>query len=189
MKLALPDFILQFFGDSYLHKYPFWFIYKPHLHRVKGYEIRQILNEVQSGDILLTRHAGYLSSIFGPGYWGHAGIYVGENIMVEATGKGVKTIDILDFCRADGLTLLRTKLSYTQQEAAARKATSLAQMGLEYDYEFESGDNEYYCTELVDYSYDNLFNSDYVAKYGHFVIEPDAMYKSNKVDQILTFKH
>lgn len=55
MRLQLPEFLLQFVGDTYLHKYPLFTVYKPSHHRVKGYEIRQIINTIKPGDILLRR--------------------------------------------------------------------------------------------------------------------------------------
>jgi len=46
--------------------------------------------DIQPGDILLTRSGGQLSFLlsFVNDFWSHAGIYVGNNTVIEANGKG-----------------------------------------------------------------------------------------------------
>jgi uncharacterized protein YycO len=181
MKLKLPKFILEFSGHAYFHKYPMFFVYKPNIHKVRGRAVREILNVVEPGDILLRRFDGYLNSLC-TGFWGHAGIYVGNNNMVHSVSAGCIKEDILNFCRADAVCILRL---YAPGEQATTKALLMSQMNTPYDYEFSSTNESYYCTELVDMVHDHVFKDDYTVVAGNTLLTPDSVYSSKKVRLIL----
>ena len=107
MRLVLPSWLLNFVSHIHLSPRPLWISYHPELHKLKGHEIRRILGVLKKGDIMLRRWDGYLNTYLTPGFWGHAGLYVGDEKAIHALGQGVVKEDILDFCRADSLAVVR----------------------------------------------------------------------------------
>ena len=186
MRLKLPKFILEFSGHLYLHKYPMFIVYRPDIHRVRGEDVRKILILLQPGDILLRRFDQYLNTIFDGSFWAHAGLYVGDNQVVHSVSEGCVEEDILNFCRCDAVAILRRKDGVTSQVS---KALMLAKMHIPYDYDFNSANDDYYCTELVDVVNDHLFKDDYEMIGGNNILTPDGMFKSDKVDVILTINY
>ena len=76
MKLKLPKFLLEMSGHVYFHKYPMFLVYRPDIHRVRGKDVRKVLEAIMSGDMILRRFDQYLNTICTPGFWGHASQYV-----------------------------------------------------------------------------------------------------------------
>ena len=192
MRLIVPKFLLQFMADLHISKRPLWFSYKPEHHKVNGNEVRTVLDQVQPGDILLNRHNGYLSTILTPGQWAHAALYIGNNKIIHSIGSGVQEDDILHFCRCDSIAILRVIKSIKTNrfiELTINKAINLKRVKTKYDFEFEQGNDKYYCTELVDVCMNNLFKNDYKKVFGRIALKPDAMFKSKKIDKILVFQH
>ncbi len=186
--MKLPKFLIQFTGNFYLHKFPFFGTYKPSHHKVKGHEVRKVLDCIEPGDILLRRFDGYLNTIFTPGFWGHAGLYVGNNKITHAISKGVIEEDILDFCRTDSVCVLRLK-NITKMSTNDYIKKAFKFIGISYDYGFSSENKKLYCTEYVDVVYDNIFKQDYKVVVGNNVLIPDGIFDSNKVEKILVIKH
>jgi len=160
-----------------------FFVYKPDIHRVKGEDVRKILEVIQPGDIMLRRFDQYVNTLCTPGFWAHAGLYVGDNQVVHSVSEGCKKEDVLNFCRADAVAILRRKDGVTSQ---ITKAIMLAGMHIPYDYDFNSANDDYYCTEAVDVMNDHLFKDDYQMVKGNLILMPDGMFKSSKVDVVLT---
>ena len=129
---ALQTTFLKIIGDIKYHPWPLFFIYDPKGFQVKGYEVREVINTVRPGDILLRGYDKYLSDLFIPGYFSHAALYLGEvrdnaldhidqvftedqlqhfgtgeQMVVHAMAQGVFMEDIIDFCRCDRLIILR----------------------------------------------------------------------------------
>jgi len=190
MKLVLPKFLIKLTGNIYLSSNPFWISYKPTHHKVKGYEIREILKNIEIGDILLRRYDGYLNTYFTPGFWGHAALYVGLDKIIHAIGEGVVQEDILDFCRCDSVCVLRPDVNNELKNNAIEKAIIMKTDHIQYDYKFKSDDDtQVYCTELVDSCYKRLFKNDYTIIAGNSVLIPDSIYKSKECNLIIEFKH
>ena len=166
LKLKLPRWLIEATGHLYLHKYPMFMVYRPDIHRVRGGDVRKILDVVEPGDILLRRFDQYINTIFTPGFWGHAGVYIGANLMVHSMSQGCIAEDILNFCRADAVSVLAPKRIGPQ---VISRAKLLAQINAPYDYEFSSTNDAYYCTEAVDFIHDHTFIADYVMKAGNSV--------------------
>lgn len=185
--MKLPRFVIKFIGDSFLHNHFPFYIYKPSLHKVKGSEVRKVLNEVREGDILFRRFDGYISSIFIPGFWTHVGLYLGNNRIAHAIGEGVVEEDILDFCRTDHLALVRPSVDIDQTIKAKKLAIANINNHTQYDYEFKSGNNKVYCTEFVNNCYSGLYDSCFVEQYGNRVLIPDNMYYNRKVAPYVSF--
>ena len=185
MKVVLPKSVLNFVAKVHLSRRPLWITYNPILHKLKGHEIRRILDVLQKGDILLRRWDGYLNTILTPGFWAHAGLYAGGDQAIHALGDGVIKEDILNFCRADSLAVMRVKGG--DPDAAIRRAHEV--LGKPYDYEFEGNDDQYYCTELCDVCYGALFADDYTTVAGNSVLTPDGLRNSPKLDLVLETRH
>jgi uncharacterized protein YycO len=190
MKLQVPVFLIKLMGDIYLHKFPMWCVYKPSHHKVKGFEVRKIIKALKTGDIILRRYNGYLNTLFTPGFWGHAGLYAGNDKVIHAVGKGVIMEDILDFCRTDSVAVLRIK---NMKNPMLKKALSTARIFLkehvQYDYRFRDENGKVYCTEMVNECYNHLFNKDYSNYFGNKILSPDGLFNSQKVKQIISIKH
>jgi uncharacterized protein YycO len=128
-------------------------------YKLKGTHIRQILNHLKPGDILLRKYDHYLGSIVIPGFWSHAAIYVGNNEVVHMMGHGIVTEDILTFTRADHMCILR-HVHPGVADAAAARAREFAQKKVEYDYNFDEKEaNKMYCTEFANVCYDGVVNA------------------------------
>jgi hypothetical protein len=130
-------------------------------YKLKGYHIRSILTLVEPGDILLRKYDHYLGSRLIPGFWSHASIYVGDEVVVHMLGHGITVEDILTFTRADHMLILRHENRDVALKAVAR-AIELSRRPhpIEYDYNFDETDiSKFYCTEFVNVCYDNIVNS------------------------------
>ncbi|HEY4784512.1 MAG TPA: hypothetical protein VIH57_00620, partial [Bacteroidales bacterium] len=69
---------LNFFGDIKVFKFPMFIVYDPGSYRVKGEDVRQVINLIKPGDILVRGYINYLDGYFIPGFFSHAGLYLGE---------------------------------------------------------------------------------------------------------------
>ena len=122
--------IIKIFGDIKFFPAPFFFVYDPGSYRVRGYEVRQVLEQIRPGDILLRGYNKYLNGYFIPGNFSHAGLYLGQvepcdkpdgelpenfeqhfrpgrQMVVHSMAHGVFMEDVIDFCRCDKLLILR----------------------------------------------------------------------------------
>lgn len=138
LKILRP--FLKFIGRIYIS------FHKP---QMNGEKYVKIVETLQIGDILLSKSKGEISNYLIRSEFTHAAIYVGEWMIVEATGKGVVPDFITNFCfKKDDILILR----FNKSCFMARAVEWLHEMSskhLEYDMEFESGDQEYYCFELA----------------------------------------
>lgn len=129
MSKRLYNGFLKIFGDIKVFKWPMFLVYDPGSYQVKGQDIREVLNIVQPGDILLRGYNNYLDGYFIPGYFSHVGFYLGhvkeqdsdkvvipegkelfragEQMVVHAMAEGVFIEDVLDFCSADRMLIVR----------------------------------------------------------------------------------
>jgi len=182
MRLKVPRWMIEFTSHTMLHNRPPWFVYRPDIHKVRGSYVRQVLKVVSEGDILLRRFDGYLNTIFTPGFYGHAGIYVGNDQVVHSIGTGAKAEDILNFCRADALCVLEVKnFPQDQIEGVVDRALDIANKNVPYDFDFSGANKTYYCTELVDVAYGGIFYEDHIVKFGQLVLMPDGIRYSKRV--------
>jgi hypothetical protein len=123
------DKFLTFFGDIKVFSFPMFVVYDPGSYRVKGEDIRKLIATVKPGDILVRGFKNYLDGYFIPGYFSHAGVYLGpvqekdlelvsrpegkklfrtgEQMVVHALAEGVLMEDLIQFCRCDYMAVLR----------------------------------------------------------------------------------
>jgi len=125
------------FGERFLNlasqikvsKWPLFVTYHPHSFALKGKHTREIMRVVQPGDILVRTFNHYLSNIFLPGAFKQVGFYLGQvtdnhlrkiakiehtapfttgpQVVIHAMQGDVILEDLMDFCRCDGLAVLR----------------------------------------------------------------------------------
>jgi len=186
--IKVPEWMSKFSAKMHFHKFPLWFVYNPHLHRVKGHEIRQVLDILEPADILFRTWKGYLDTAFIPGYWSHAGMYIGENKIIHAQGTGIIKEDILDFCRADGIAVKRIINLYPSLEYFMIKEAERL-VGTEYDYDFTLDNNKYYCSEFIDHCCQGYFKKCYEVIGGRKIITPEGLYSSNLLTDIIEFRY
>jgi len=186
--MKVPRSIIEFIGRMKIHRHPPWFIYRPNEHKVRGSSVFEVMKTVQFGDPILRRFDGYLSTIIpeylskGGGFWSHAGMYVGMNCVVHFLGNGCKKETIIDFCRADAISVLQI-LDDSEEFRAERvcRADEAAAKNIGYDFGFQSGNRLFYCSEGVDMFCDGIFAADYEIIRGNRIITPTGMFRSNKV--------
>jgi hypothetical protein len=117
-------------------------------YKMRGPDVRYIMNVVRKGDVLLRSYDHYLGAKLTPGFYSHAAIYVGAGEVVHMLGEGITVEDILTFCRCDHVAVLRCD-DESMVDVALVQALTWLNRGVKYDYEFESDDDEFYCTEFV----------------------------------------
>jgi len=141
---------LKIFGDIKVFPWPMFILYHPEGYGVKGEDVRKIIKLTKPGDILVRGYKRYLDGYFIPGFFSHAGIAVQEGMVIHSIAEGVFKEDLINFCRCDFMAVLRFqkgKVTEGDKYQACVKAEKM--IGSSYDFEFESGDKEYYCTEMV----------------------------------------
>lgn len=116
-----------------------------------GYkEIGKLMSALKEGDVLLTFSKGEFTNWLIPGEYKHAAIYVGDGIIVEAVGSGVRDVHLEDFCASkDKIMVLRALFS--SPLTAAVRAERL--VGRPYDYQFEPSEKAFYCAEIITYAF------------------------------------
>jgi hypothetical protein len=72
------DAFIRFFGDLKFFEFPPVIVWDPGGYRVKGRDAREVTELVQPGDVLVRGYRGYVDGWFIPGYFSHAGLYLGE---------------------------------------------------------------------------------------------------------------
>jgi hypothetical protein len=121
--------LLTIFGDLKVYRFPMFFLYDPGGYRVRGEDAREVIDVVKPGDILLRGYDSYLDGYFIPGYFSHAGLYIGPvtdndidlverpccrgvfrtgaQMVIHSMAEGVFMEDLLNFCRCDYMAILR----------------------------------------------------------------------------------
>lgn len=117
-------------------------------YKIKGPHVRQILNVLKPGDVLLRRYDHYVGTMLTPGYWGHAAQCTDEDKVIHMLGDGIEEEDILTFLRADHIAVLRCKDELLIPDAIKR-AKDLFDDDVDYDYAFESDNTTFYCSEMI----------------------------------------
>lgn len=190
MRLEVPKTLLKLMGNIYIHNKPLFFILSPHIHRLKGRMIRQMLSELNVLDIIFTRNEGYVTSRLIPGFWKHVGIYVGGNTVIHSIASGVHAFDILDFLRVDSASVVRVPREYwpDREEHLVERAWQTVQDAVKYDWDFDDGNGKVYCSEFVaERVFHPVFENDYIEEYGHRVIPPMNIYESEKIVPVIEF--
>ena len=167
---------IRFFGDLKVFRFPMFIIYDPGSYKVKGEDIRQVINIIRPGDIIVRGYVNYLDGYVIPGFFSHAGLYLGEvpetagnvlnpsqlknfksgvQMVIHSMAEGVFMEDIINFCRCDYMAILRRNADKESEDSkkiifARVFETAIRNLGKEYDFKFDFSDfNKLSCTELV----------------------------------------
>lgn len=134
---------------------PFWFTFNASGYNLKGKDYRALIEIIKPGDIVIRRFEGYVDKWFIPGFWNHAGVYIGEDFQViHAMSEGVIKEDILNFMRTDHMLVLRPPNGDFVKKGIERAKSII---GKPYDFGFDFKDcNRFSCTELVAYCYPGI---------------------------------
>ncbi len=122
--------ILPVFGNIKVFKWPFFMLYRPTTFAIKGKHTREVLHQIKPGDLLVRSFNHYLDGYTMPGStFNHVGFYLsevgeahlsklaniqnpsqfntGKQMVIYAVGNKIFLEDLLDFCRCDGLAIMR----------------------------------------------------------------------------------
>ena len=138
----------------------------------------QLLSVLQPYDILLSKSPGHLSGKVIPGYFGHASIWLGNEIpkkrrflqglknsnslhyklhqkgMAEALRNGVQVSNLQEYADGEVFVVLRPRSLSSDQKKRVVDNT-MKQMGKRYDFNFDiESPDMVNCTELVFLAYD-----------------------------------
>ena len=167
---------ITFFGDLKVFKFPMFIVYDPGSYLVKGEDIRQVINIIKPGDIFVRGYINYLDGYCIPGFFSHAGMYLGEvkesdrakvkegaeanfrtgeQMVIHSMAEGVFMEDVINFCRCDYMAILRRNTAIESPEAKNTTFddvmhNALQNLGKNYDFKFDFADfTKLSCTELV----------------------------------------
>ncbi len=126
---SVPGKWLGVLSDIKVFKWPLFIVYRPRSFAIKGCDTREILKLVKPGDILVRSFNNYLNNYFMPGTFKHLGFYLsevteqhlkqfahitpptdfktGKQMVIYAIGDKIFLEDLIDFCRCDGLAVMR----------------------------------------------------------------------------------
>lgn len=140
--------------------------------------IVKLMPRLHKWDIVCQKSPKRLTDKFIPGYFGHAGIYLGDSIFIEAIQNGVVCSSPEKFLEGDAFIVIRPEIN---EEGQAIRMENLfkIQLGKKYDYNFnvESPDR-LICTELIYLVFDQIdWKTTKVA--GRFTILPDDLVKTS----------
>ncbi|MDY6994343.1 MAG: hypothetical protein SVR94_17295 [Pseudomonadota bacterium] len=121
--------LFMLFSHIKVSKRPLFLAYKPQQFALKGIHTREIMQRVKPGDILVRAYNDYLDNYFLPGTFNHVGFYLGtvteahlkqiaqlsqpnlyqtgEQMVIHALGQQLYLDNLIDFCRCDGLAIMR----------------------------------------------------------------------------------
>ena len=137
---------------------PFWFTINASGYKLNGTHYREVIKLLNPGDILLRRFEGYIDKWLIPGWWNHAGIYIGgeSEEVVHAISDGVKREDVLNFMRTDHMIVLRKKSTNSKyRDKVVERALSIVGKPYDFDFDFDKA-NRFSCTELAAYCHSDI---------------------------------
>jgi hypothetical protein len=149
-------------------------VYKAYLKPRPEKNFNYLIPHLKKWDIVCMKSPNRLTDLFIPGYFGHVGIYLGNNIFAESTQEGVIYSNSTNFAEGNIFVIIRPKTITNKQNKRMLQIVK-AQIGKNYDFNFnvESPDM-IFCTELIYLVYEQiLWKTKRIA--GHFTISPDQL--------------
>lgn len=146
----LKSKVVAWFGDIKVYPYPMFIMFGHSAYKMKGPDVRSLMESVKPGDILLRRFDHYLSGLMIPGYWTHSALYVGGNEVIHMLGEGITKEDILTFSRCDNVCILRkvSDSGLTANEAVTA-SFKYYDSNVQYDFDFKDSPEKFYCSEFT----------------------------------------
>lgn len=114
-------------------------------------EFSEITSIIRPFDVLLTRTGGEFSNWINPsGAYCHGALMLNNGNIIESTGKGIWQDRLDNFCyKKDKIMIVRPKFNVSSVAGIRITQFCYSAIGDNYDYQFEAGDKEFYCFELV----------------------------------------
>lgn len=88
-KKSWYEYFLTWFGDIKFFKFPLFLVYDPSSYKVRGEEVREVIDLIQPGDVVLRAYDNYIDGLFIPGSFSHVGFYYGKSEEAERSSAGV----------------------------------------------------------------------------------------------------
>jgi Permuted papain-like amidase enzyme, YaeF/YiiX, C92 family len=111
------------------------------------------LEELESGDIILTLDQAKLGAKLTPGQVSHAALCITANArtadVAEMTSSGFAIVQWFDICHHSDRVIIVRCLDWDREYLVKVIGKCLSFMHTEYDYQFEADDDELYCSELI----------------------------------------
>lgn len=182
-------FFLTILGDIKIFRGALFIVYHPAGYKIKGWHTRKIMNAVMPGDVVMRSYVNYLDGYLipvGESKCSHSGLYIGDGKIVHSIAEGSTLDDIIDFCRADRIIVLRPS---SGQEWALEHAKKCINDNIEYDFEFKPDSGKYYCHEFTASCYPHLNIKSLSRRILGFINSPeaylaDSFYTSNEFTKI-----
>ena len=150
--------LIEIISGIEVYKYPLFVVYNPHKFLVNGNDYAKFASELKPGDIVLRMYKHKLTQGIIPGFYSHAGLYIGDNTIIHSIKDGVVKTTVYDFSKCDGLAIIRPKATDENIAEAIRYANE--QVGKAYDYFFDFDNEETYsCTELIYWAYKDVIST------------------------------
>ena len=145
---------------------------------------RKLVDLLQPGDVIITRHDDAASNLFLPGFWPHGALFVGtqdqrqaidpsgatwrekctaQNCVLEARKDGVLFRPLDDTLAVDACVVVRPRLQSQQIVEAITRAMS--HQGKCYDFEFDfRRSDKLVCTEVIYRAYHGIGDMEFELK-------------------------
>lgn len=150
--------------------------------------IIRLIPLLKKWDIVCQKSPRRFTDKFIPGYFGHSGIYLGDNLFAEVIQSGSVYASPHKFLEGDEFIVLRPKtITESQNDKMINNLKS--QMGKKYDFNFnvESPDR-LFCTELIYLVYDHIaWETKKIA--GRNTLLPDYLVKTALVNNELELEY
>ena len=185
--------IITVLGDVKVYKTPCFVMYDPGSYLLKGKDFDQVSQVIRKYDVMLRRFDAYLDNGFIPGWWNHAGIYMGRakdknGTVIHAVAEGVLQETLFDFMRADHICILRPKFEYDPIKVDAQVMKAMKKE-YDFDFDFANGDR-LSCTETINFVFDGCQHG--ISRDRKFLgrtgTAPDDILAAN-FEQVLSIKH
>ena len=121
--------------------------------RCEGMDVETIRHLLQPGMVILSHKEFEFTNLFIRGYWKHSALIMDDDMLIEATGKGVWLKRIEEFItEVDDYVILRPTFCDTVlMEETCRYVRRV--VGYPYNYTFLHGMKAFYCSELIYWAY------------------------------------
>jgi len=160
----------------------------------------QMIDALQPGDILVTRHDTAFTNLFIPGFWPHAALYVGtveqrdamgieiqadtaqkwrgQACILEALKDGVRFRPITETLAVDNFVVLRTHLGTAEIKAGIERVVRHEGKLYNFDFDFFSSER-LVCSEVVYRAFDGLgeLNFPLTERAGRYTLSPEDLVK------------